>query len=802
MKKIPALSYTKLVQKTDSSKFDFETTAEVLDATEFVGQNRALKAIELSIGLNSKGYNLYAMGPSGVGKLSLVRSILETAAANQPVPNDACYIYNFEDPQRPIALQLAPGKGCQLRDDMQGLVEDLSTSIPALFESDEYRTRMQNISDEAAKEQQKMLANVSEEAQKHQLSIVSSQEGFTISPVNKKGDTLTPEQFNKLPKKERDEKETLIDQFSDRLANLLKQIPYLHKERRKKEKEARREFTLMAVDRFIEEFKRKYAPFPQVIDYLNAVEHDIILNVKDFLKRDESSPASLTNDSKKSLSRYLVNVVVDNCEKTSAPVIYEENPSYLNLMGRIEHIAHFGTLITDFSLIRSGALHTANGGYLIIDAIKLLREPFAWEGLKRALTASRLKIELPENMMGLMSVTSLEPSPMSLQVKIVLLGDRNTYYLLSEFDADFDELFKVVADFEEEIVRNADNIKKYAHLIARLAHKSQLLPLHREAVASIMDFSTRMAEDQLKLSTHLRCIKDLMHEADYFAKQLNKQVTDAQDVQVAIQAAIARQDRIQQNFYESIKRNFILILTSGEQVGQINGLTVIELGHFSFGHPTRITAIVRPGSGNIIDIEREVQLSGPIHAKGVLILAGFLAGRYVIDSPFSLSASLVFEQTYGAVEGDSASAAELCCLLSAIANVPMKQNLAVTGSINQMGDIQAIGGVNEKIEGFFDVCKLRGLHGNQGIIIPAINTQNLMLRDDVIAAVKAKKFHIYPAETVDEMITLLTGIPAGEGNKNGKFPAGTINYLVEKSLEKFAKKMQHEPKKRARKKKK
>ncbi|HVV67502.1 MAG TPA: ATP-binding protein [Gammaproteobacteria bacterium] len=796
MKKISSLAHTQLAQKMDPDSLDFETTKDIQGLTEFVGQSRAFKAIELGIGLNSKGYNLYAMGPSGVGKLSMVRTILETKAKEQPAPFDYCYIYNFDDPQKPIALQLPAGKGCELRDDMQALIEDLSISIPVIFESDEYRTRMQKISDETTKEQQNMLTHISDEAKKSELSILSSAEGFTILPVNKKGESLTTEQFTRLPKKERDEKEALITQFSQRLANLLKQIPFLHKERRRKEKEAKREFTLMAVDHFIEEIKKKYAQFPLVINYLSAVERDVILNVKDFLKRDESPPLPLSADSKTEFSRYLVNVVIDNCERSAAPVIYEENPSYLNITGRMEHIAQFGTLITDFSLIRPGALHKANGGYLIIDALKLLHEPFAWEGLKRALYASQIKIELPEHIQGLLSTASLDPTPIPLALKVVLLGDRTTYYLLCQFDPDFDELFKVAADFEEDIERNSETQKQYAQLIANLAHKAQTLPLHRSAVAAILDHSTRLAQDQQKLSTHLRAIKDLIIEANYFATQHTGQVVHLEDVQAAIAAAIARQDRVRQNFYESIQRNFVLIQTTGETIGQINGLTVIELGHFSFGHPTRITAIVHPGSGHIIDIEREVELSGPIHAKGVLILTGFLVGRYVTDASFSLSASLVFEQTYGTVEGDSASAAELYCLLSAIAQIPLKQNLAITGSINQYGDIQAIGSVNEKIEGFFDICHMRGLTGDQGVIIPAINMQNLMLKDEVIAAVKAKKFHIYPVTTIDDALILLTDIPAGERGKNGKFPRGTVNYLVEKNLEKFAKKMQHPPKKR------
>jgi len=669
---------------------------------------------------------------------------------------------------------------------MQILVEDLSTSIPVVFESEEYRTNIQKISDDLNKRQEEMLKAISEEAKKEGIIIVSSAEGFTVLPVDKKGAAITAEDFAKLSPKVQQQKDTIITKFSQRLTHFLKQLPRLHKEHRKKEKEIKREFTLLAVGHFIDDLKRKYEKFPLVVGYLQAVQQDVISNVKDFLKREEGTTPA-TNAGKNSLSRYEVNVLVDNSNTQGAPVIYEENPTYTNLISRIEYIAHFGTLTTNFTLIRAGALHKANGGYLILDALKLLMNPYAWEGLKLALYTGKITIEPPEHMLGMISTASLTPYPIPLNIKIILLGDHHTYYSLCELDPDFEELFKVAVDFEEEVERNEQNLQTYAQLVATLSHMEGLRAFDRAAVAAVIDHSSRLSEDTQKMSAHMRSINDLLREADYWAGIAGQNIVRANEVKKAIEMQLYRLDRIKEHYFEQINRQFILIQTEGTKVGQINGLSLIELGNYVFGHPMRVTATVRSGDGNVIDIQREVELSGPIHAKGVLILAGFLGSRYVQHRTFSMTASLVFEQTYGVVEGDSASITELCVLLSAIGDVPIKQSLAITGSVNQHGEVQAIGGVNEKIEGFFDACKGLGFNGKQGVIIPASNVKNLMLRDDVVAAAAEKKFHIYPVKTVDEAISLLTGLPAGERGKNHKFPRDSVNYLVERRLKEFAK---------------
>lgn len=486
------------------------------------------------------------------------------------------------------------------------------------------------------------------------------------------------------------------------------------------------------------------------------------------------------------MRRFQVNVLVDHSDTEGAPVVFEDNPTYQNLLGRVEHMARMGALMTDFNLIKRGALHRANGGYLLLEARKILMQPFAWEGLKRALRSGQLRLESPGEMYSLISTVSLEPEPVPLKVKVALIGDPMLYYLLSTYDPEFGELFKVKADFAERMDRDPEQQKQYARLIAGLVQENELRPFDRGAVARVIEHSARVVGDGEKLSTQVKGITDLLREASYWAGQSEDEVVTAEDVQKALDAKIYRSDRLRARIQEEIQRDTLLIDTEGTQVGQVNGLSVIQLGDFAFGRPSRITAQIRLGKGEVINIEREVELSGPLHSKGVLILSGFLGGRYATEQPLSLSASLVFEQSYGGVDGDSASSAELYALLSAIAQVPIRQSLAVTGSVNQHGQVQAIGGVNEKIEGFFDVCQARGLTGDQGVLIPVANVKNLMLRHDVVEAVKENRFHVYPIETIDQGIEILTGTPAGEPDDEGTYPEGTINAMVQARLAKLA----------------
>lgn len=764
-------------------EFTFETTAELTKLTEVIGQARALDAVRFGVGIKRDGYNLYALGPPGIGKHSVVRNILQHEAGQQSPATDWCYVNNFGRRHKPMALQLPPGWGSKLRRDMASLVEELQTSILARFDSEEYRSRIQEIEGEFKERQEQTFRELQEEAEKVDMAILNTPHGFAVAPI-RKGEVLSPQDYEQLPKDEQERKQAIMAQLQAKLAKFLEELPRFHKDRRKKEKQLQKEFTMSAAGHLIDELKKKYTNLPKVLGYLDAVEADVIDNVQDLREKDEDlqTPFGLALQQTPSFTRYEVNVLVDHGGAKDAPVVYEDNPTYPNLVGRVEHIAQLGALITDFTLIKPGALHRANGGYLMLDARKVLMQPYAWEGLKRALYARKISIESLGQILGVLSTVSLEPEAIPLDVKVVLLGDRMLYQLLCALEPDFKELFKVAADFEERIERNTDNNELYAQLIATLISKEKLRPFDRTAVARAIDHSARLAGDAEKLTTHMRSIADLLQEADYWAGKAAHEVVQATDVQQAIDAQVRRVDRARERLYEEINRGTILIDTEGEEAGQVNGLSVIQLGDFAFGQPSRITATTRLGKGEVIDIEREVELGGAIHSKGVLILSHFLAARYSRNQPLSVSASLVFEQSYGIVEGDSASVAELCALLSALAGAPIKQSLAVTGSVNQRGQVQAIGGVNEKIEGFFDVCRARELTGHQGVLIPAANVKRLMLREDVVAAAAAGKFHIYPVETVDDVISLLTGLAAGERDDQGNFPEGSVNARVEQRL--------------------
>jgi len=539
----------------------------------------------------------------------------------------------------------------------------------------------------------------------------------------------------------------------------------------------------------MDELRKKWLDLAEVVSFLDDIQKDVIENVDEFLTPPDHPLAALMGVNvpwaprgPAFFRRYQVNVLIERGTAGGAPVVYEDHPTYQNLVGQVEYIAHMGALSTDFTLIRPGALHRANGGYLILDAYKLLTQPYAWDALKRSLRSSRIRIESLGEMLGLMSTMTLRPEPVPLGVKVVLVGDRMMYYLLSALDSEFHELFKVASDFEEHLERSAESELLYARWIGTIARHEELLPLDCGAVGRVIEQSSRSAGDSQKVLAMRRTLSDLLRESDYWARQQGRSVMTTEDVQRAIDAQIHRADRIREKLLEEIVRGTLLIDTEGERIGQVNGLSVVTLPGYSFGHPSRITARVRLGKGEVIDIEREVELGGPIHSKGVLILSGFLGGRYAADHPLSLHASLVFEQSYGGVEGDSASSAELYALLSALSGLPLKQSLAVTGSVNQHGEIQAIGGVNEKIEGFFDLCLARGQRNGQGVVIPASNVRHLMLRQDVIEAVRSSNFHIYAINTIDQGMQILTGVAAGERDAAGKFPEGSVNQRVEARL--------------------
>ncbi|MBI2312266.1 MAG: AAA family ATPase [Betaproteobacteria bacterium] len=779
MKKLEPLAPEALYRRCDPGQFSFTTTAELADHMEIIGQDRAVQAVRFGVGIKREGYNLFALGPTGLGKHTFIRRFLESQAAAEPLPADWCYVNDFGEPHRPKALRLPAGGGARFREDMAQLVEELRVAIPAAFDSDEYRLRAERLDADFNERQEKALKELGEEASRHDIALLHTPTGFSFAPM-KKGEVLGSEEYGKLPKEQQDKMVQLVAALEAKLEKILRKIPRWRKERREKHKALNREVGMAAVAHLIDEVKEAYAGEPEVLAYLDGVNQDVVDNVDDFRKSQER-PAALfgpPQEETDSLRRYRVNLLVDHGNSKGAPVVFEDNPTYQNLVGRVEHMSQLGTLVTDFTLIKPGALHRANGGYLLIDVYKLLSQPFAWEGLKRALNSRKISIESLGQAYSLISTVSLEPEPIPLDLKVILFGDRLYYYLLHHYDPEFQELFKVAADFEEQVDRSAGNDLLYARLIGTLARQEGLLPLDREAVARVIEQTARSVGDAEKVSTHMESLTDLLREADHWAREAGRGAVDRHAVERAIAQQIRRADRVRDRMHEAILRGTVLIDTEGARVGQVNGLSVLELGNFAFAQPTRITATTRLGDGNVVDIEREVNLGGAIHSKGVLILSAFFAARYAKNRPLSLSGSLVFEQTYGGVEGDSASLAELCALLSSLSAVPLKQSLAITGSVNQQGEVQAIGGVNEKIEGFYDICRARGLNGGQGVLIPGSNIKHLMLRADVVEAVRQGKFQVYPVRTVDEAIELLTGAAAGEPDAAGHYPAGSINQRV------------------------
>jgi lon-related putative ATP-dependent protease len=784
-----------LCRHCDPDQFSFKTTDELKDLEGYIGQERATASLRFGLGVKHKGYNLYALGPAGAGKSALVRQFLKASAADRPIPFDWCYVNNFSDTRKPQAVALPAGQGVVLKRDMEQLVNDLHEAIPLVFESDEYHTRRQAMEDRLEERQENAMAAMQTKAEEKHIALIKTPTGITLGP--KLDDKiLDPEQFQKLPKKEQETIEKDVKALQDELRKTLHTIPQWQKETKEAISKLNREMTASAVHHLIDALREKYRDNQAVTGYLDRAEEDVINNYQQFLPKDEhkSTLFGLSLNQQEEGQpwhyRYRINLLLAHEANGGAPIVYEDLPSYNNLVGRIEHRAHLGALETDFTMIRPGALHRANGGYLLVDALKLLLQPFAWETLKRILQSGEIRIESLAQIVSLISTQSLEPEPIPLDVKVVLLGERYIYYLLQAIDPEFDELFKVAVDFDDDLVRNSQNEQHYGQLVASLARKHQLRSLDRYAVARVIDHSMRLADDNEHLSAHMRSLVDLIQQADYWAGEKGHEVIARDDVQNAIEAQIQRADRIQQRLQEEVIRGTQIIATSGEVVGQINGLSVMLLGGQRFGHPTRITARARLGKGQVVDIEREVELGGPIHSKGVYILSGFISGRYVPDYPLSLSASLVFEQSYGGVEGDSASSAELYALLSALAGLPIKQQFAVTGSVNQLGEVQAIGGVNEKIEGFFDICRARGLSGDQGVLIPRVNTKHLMLREDVVQAVQAGEFTVYPIENIDQGISLLTGTPAGSRDENGEFPEDSVNGRVEASLIRFSEHLQ------------
>jgi predicted ATP-dependent protease len=776
-----------LFHACDPGLLDFETTAELTDLDQIIGQERALEALRFGIGMPHEGYNLYVLGSTGLGRRTLVHRLLRETSAGRPVPSDWCYINDFDAPHRPRALRLPPGRGQELKKDMQQAMEDIITALAAAFQSEAYRTQAQEIHDELKERDEQAFGALREKAAQKNVVLMRTPGGYTLVPM-RDGEIIGAEEFEKLPEAEQKSIEAAVDALKQELKQLIAQIPRWQREGRERQKELDLSVSGFTLDQQLGELRRKYQDLPEVQGFLDAVRRDLLENADQIrgLAEEQGGGPNPANQAARQLTRYKINVLVDHSQSHGAPVIYEDNPTYQNLVGRVEHTVQFGTLVTDFTLIKPGSLARANGGYLVLDAERVLGHPFAWQALKRALRAHEVRVESLETMLSIASTTTLEPEPIPLDLKLVLVGDRRLYYLLQYFDPEFARLFKVAADFSEDMHRDADATRLYARLIAMQQRAGGLRPLNRGAVARVIEQAARRVDDGERLSLHMGSLDDLLREADYWAGQDAAPQIEPVHVERAIDAGIRRLSRIREHVHDAILRGIQRVDVDGERVGQVNGLSVISLGEFSFGRPSRITATARLGEGEVVDIEREVELGGAIHSKGVLILSSFLAWRYSTDSPLSLAASLTFEQSYGPVEGDSASVGELCALLSALADAPVRQSLAVTGSVDQHGLMQAIGGVNEKIEGFFDVCAARRLTGRQGVIIPASNRAHLMLRQDVVDAARAGRFRIYAVTHVEQAAALLTGLDAGKPDADGQWPAQSLNGRVQARLEQLS----------------
>jgi lon-related putative ATP-dependent protease len=765
----------------------FETTEELDDIDVVIGQERATEAIQFGIRVNAGGYNIFALAPAGTGKLTVIRQLIKHQVGIIPVPPDWVYVNNFADPAKPRAISLPPGMGKQFQQDIAHFLEELSIGIPAAFDGDEYRARVEDLQEKAKQREVDALNQLREQASEARVILIETATGFAFAPLDEKQEVIEQDKYKDLPDAEKQRIQEAITHLQQDLQKLLKKFPAWRKEAKQKLKVLNREVAELAVSHLIDDLLEKYAKFDAILQFLRVSRDEIIEHVNDFLPHRETPfPFMEMQATQNPFRPYQVNLIVDNSEQKTAPLIYEDHPNYANLLGRVDYHVQMGALLTDFTMIKPGALHRANGGYLILDARKLLMQPYAWECLKRILLSGEIRIESLERSLSLVSASGLEPEPIPLQVKIVLFGERILYYLLSLYDPEFQDLFKVAADFDDDVTRSDEALPEYARYLATLARYDKLRPLTKGAVCRVIEYSSRLAGDAEKLSTHLRSISDLLKESDYWAESNSHDSILVSDVQQAIDHKIYRLDRVRERLYEHFQRGTVLIDTGGKVSGQVNGLSVLQLGDFAFGQPSRITATTRMGEGKVVDIERETELGGAIHSKGVMILSHFIASRYARNKPFSMTASLAFEQSYGQVEGDSASLAELCAILSSLGQVPLRQDLAITGSINQLGQVQPIGGVNEKIEGFFDICKARELSGTQGVIIPASNVKHLMLRWDVVHAAQAGQFNIYAVETVDEALELLTDLPAGERDAEDRYPESSVNGKVEAQLVKFS----------------
>jgi len=768
-----------------------ETTENAVPLDTIVGQERAVKALKFGLEIKEKGFNIYVAGWPGTGRTTAVKSFLEEFAKSKPLPSDWCYVNNFRNTYQPNALRLPAGLGNAFKRDMKSLVEEARKAIQKTFESKDYQEKRETISKGYEKKREDLLTELADKARRDGFLFQITQIGPVFIPVIQ-GKPLTEEEFLSLGEGTREEILKRREALETRFKDAVRDIRELEKKLGEELAQADKEIALYAIGPMIAELVEKYKDLPEVSAYLKDVQNDMIEHYEQFIAKPSvqaTMPFATPWLREFPLRKYEVNVVADCSGLKGAPVVMELNPTYTNLFGRIEKEAVFGALTTDFTLIIAGSLHKANGGFLVIPVEELFKNPFSWDGLKRAVKNGQIVIEDPAERYGFITTKTLSPEPVPLDLKAVLIGDPLVFQILYAYDPDFSELFKVKADFDTDMKRTEENIKSYVSFICTICSRENLKHLDRSGVAKVIEYSSRLADHQEKLSTRFAMIADLIREASFYASQDKSKFIGAEHVKKAMDEKVYRSSLIQEKIREYIERNVLLIDTAGEAVGQVNGLSVMRVGDYEFGRPSRVTASVGIGREGLVDIEREVKLGGPIHSKGVMILGGYLAQKYSQDKPLTLSSRLVFEQSYEGVEGDSASSTELYAILSRLASVPVKQNLAVTGSVNQKGEVQAIGGVNEKIEGFFEICRAKGLTGDQGVLIPESNAQNLMLKEEVVEAAAKGSFHIYPIRTIDEGIEVLTGLKAGRRLPDGTFEPGSINDRVDKQLRGMAEKL-------------
>lgn len=770
----------------DPKSLGFKNTDELPRLTEVIGQPRAFRALELGTEVAGPGYNVFALGLPGSGKTTLIREYLQRRAVDESTPEDVCYVNHFDNPHKPKLLQLPRGRGPELKKDLHALVARCEQEIPRIFQSEGYTRERGRLTESLEQLQEAELARLNKLAEDNNFLLAQTPYGVMLVPAVE-GKPIKPEELEQLTAEQRAKLEKLESRLQDEVKKSLGRVQEKRRETHEKIRDLDQRSTLYAVGDLIQGLKEKYADLDIIIEHLENMKGDIVENVSQFRDEKKEPPRTFGRVMEQDVyQRYDVNVLVDNSECKGAPVIVESHPSYHNLMGRIEHEVVLGATVTNHTLIRPGALHHANGGYLILPAREVLLNPYAWEGLQRALRDQELRIVELGTQLGLLSTATLEPEAVPLDLKVVLIGTPMLYYLLRNHDESFAKLFKVKAEFATQMDRTPETEREYALFVKAVVDDNELPAFAHTGVAKIIEYGSRLAEDQTKLSTQFGRIADLIRESAHWAKKDQHELVDDAAIEHAIDEAVYRNNLIEERIHEMMVRDALLIDVKGDVTGQVNALSVLQIGDYAFGRPTRVTATIQPGKGGVVDVEREAKLGGRIHTKGVLIISGFLAGRYGKEKPLSLSTRLTFEQSYDEVEGDSASAAELFAILSAISGIPLRQDRAITGSVNQRGQIQVVGGINEKVEGFFMTCSQKGLTGSQGVIIPKGNVPNLMLKKEVVEAVEKGAFHIWAISEVDEGLALLSDQEPGELTDEGVYPDNSFNGRVVERLEAFA----------------